>query len=80
MYWAVGVMLLLFLLWGFFAVRSVGKTAANLTNQQNTPQISAQTASAAGVIGAENNRASEPRVASSTNGRVELVPASEIRP
>ncbi len=77
LYWAVGVMLVLFLLWGFFAVRAVGNTAITLSNQQSAPQPAVQTASAAAALEAQEKAASKELVASSTNGYVDLIPASQ---
>ena len=75
LYFAIGIAGALLLFWGFFAVRGIGKTAMQLTSQQNTPRASVQTASAAAA--ADSMLLGEPPelTASSTNGRVELVPA-----
>ncbi len=77
MYWAVGIALFLFVFWGFFAVRSIGRTALGLTRDQGTPKSAPQTASAAAA--ADSVLLGEPTefTASSTNGRVDLVPSSQ---
>lgn len=78
LYWAIGVAVLLLLLWGYFAVRSIGETAIALTNEQNQPPAISQTASAAGANAGPIQGAETVLVASSTNGHVDLVPASEV--
>ncbi len=77
LYVAIGMMVFLGLFWGFFAVRAVGKTAVHLTNLQNAPYPSAQTASAAGAAGSDTAGAQAQTTASSTNGYVDLVPSSQ---
>jgi hypothetical protein len=77
MYWAVGIVIALTVFWGFFAVRAVGRTAVNLTNLQNTPQVSVQTASAAGAFESDSTETRSNLMASSTNGYVDLVPSTQ---
>ncbi len=75
LYWAVGITTFLMLFWGFFAVRGIGKMAVRLTQQQEAPQAAVQTASAVAAADTILFGEPQPLTASSTNGRVELVPA-----
>lgn len=77
LFWAIGIMAVLAVVWGFFAFRAVGRTAVNLTNLQNTPPVSAQTASAAGAGSGEVLDTPQYSTASSSNGYVHLVPSSQ---
>lgn len=78
-YWAVGVAAVLVVFWGFFAVRSIGRVAMQLSENQNTPKLTQQTASAAAATDSEIQGAPPELSASSTNGYIDLIPSSETR-
>lgn len=76
-YWAIGVAAALIVVWGFFAVRGIGRTAIELTRLQNTPKVAPQTASAAEAANSVMLGAPPELTASSTNGHVDLVPVGQ---
>lgn len=78
LYWAIGIAVLLLVAWGYFAVRNIGNTAVALTNAQNTMHLSTQTAAAASISQDQLVITPPELTASSTNGRVELVPKSSM--
>ncbi len=77
LYGAIAVAALLVIFWGFFAVRSIGKTAIALTKEQNAPRVVPQTASAAAAADSTLLGAPPELTASSTNGHVDLVPVGQ---
>ncbi len=79
LYWAVGIVAVLIVFWGFFAVRTIGRTAIELTRQQNIPKSYAETASAAAADSVMLGAPPE-LTASSTNGYIDLIPASQSAP
>ena len=86
-YGAIGVMAFLVIFWGFFATRAIGRTAVNLERAQyasstpTTPDTVPAAAVAAAASAVEPPTVAPPKglTASSTNGYVDLVPASKIQ-
>lgn len=74
-YGAIGFSGLLLLGWGFFALNSFGDTAIRLTQAGVIDGGNPQAAAAASIAVSEDRN--KEMIASSTNGRVDLIPASE---
>lgn len=74
MWWAVSVTVLLLLFWGFFAVRNIGKTAAQLSQDQENAAGAVQAASVAASTDTSLEMQPSGYSATSSNGHVELVP------
>ncbi len=83
MYWAVGVVGFLVLFWGFFTLRTLGRTAMRLnaprasavaveTAPQGNPSA-ASAASAAAALEASSGAQPQGYTASSTNGTVDII-------
>lgn len=76
LYGAIIVAAFFLFVWGYFALRNIGNTAVALTNAQNSMHLSTQTAAAASISQDQLVITPPELTASSTNGRVELVPKS----
>lgn len=77
LWWAVGVTVFLVLFWGFFAVRGIGRTAMQLSVDQQNAVNTAQTASVAATGDQAVPEVPRGLTASSTNGYVDLVQPSQ---